>query len=113
MTQPRRVKLHRIVQTAMGWTDSHAYQFVFKGQKYSDPKYQLGAGITDERKTRLCELISTVGNRFLYEYDFGDDWRHELLLEQVLVQNDSTRTICVSGETSMPAGRLRRIFGFR
>jgi Plasmid pRiA4b ORF-3-like protein len=94
--------LHRTVQTAMGWTDSHVHQFIFKGQKYSDPKYQLGVGTTDERKTRLCEVSSTVGNRFLYEYDFGDDWRHELRLEQVLVQNDSFRPICVAGERACP-----------
>jgi hypothetical protein len=94
--------LHRTVQTAMGWTDSHVHQFVFKGQKYSDPQYQLGVGITDERKTRLCEVSSTVGNRFLYEYDFGDDWRHELRLEKVLVQSDSLWPICVAGERACP-----------
>jgi hypothetical protein len=86
----------------MGWTDSHIHQFAFKGQKYSDPKFQLGAGITDERKTRLSEVIFAVGNRFLYEYDFGDGWRHELRLEQLSVQNDSFRPICVAGERTCP-----------
>jgi len=105
-------QLHRIVQTAMGWTDSHVHRFIFKGQKYSDPKYQLGTGITDERKTRLCEMISTVGNRFTYEYDFGDDWRHELRLEQVLVQNDSFRPTCLAGERACPPEDCGGSLGF-
>lgn len=95
-------QLHGIVQTVMGWTDSHLHQFVFKGQKYSDPRYRLGTGIIDERKKRLCEVISRTGSRFLYEYDFGDGWRHELLLEQVQVQDDSFRPFCVAGERGCP-----------
>ncbi len=105
-------QLHRIVQKVMGWTDSHVHQFVSQGQKYSDPKYQLGTGITDERMTKLCEVISTVGNRFLYEYDFGDGWRHELRLEQILVQNDSFRPICVAGERACPPEDCGGPFGF-
>jgi hypothetical protein len=102
---PREItlrQLHRIVQTVVGWTDSHIHQFIFKGQRYSDPKYRLELGVIDERKTKLSDLIFAVGNRLLYEYDFGDSWRHDLRLENALVQNDSFRSICVAGERACP-----------
>jgi pRiA4b ORF-3-like protein len=105
-------QLHRIVQTVMGWTDSHIHQFVFKGQKYSDPAYKLETGIIDERKARLSDVIFTVGNRLLYEYDFGDGWRHELRLEKVLAQDDSFRPVCVAGERACPPEDCGGPFGF-
>jgi Plasmid pRiA4b ORF-3-like protein len=105
-------QLHRIVQAAMGWTDSHIHQFVFKGQKYSDPKYQLETEIIDERKARLSDAIFAVGTRFFYEYDFGDGWRHELRLEKALVQDDSSRASCVAGERACPPEDCGGPFGF-
>jgi Plasmid pRiA4b ORF-3-like protein len=102
---PREItlrQLHRIVQTVMGWTDSHIHQFIFEGQRYSDPKYRLETGVIDERKTKLSDLIFAVGNRLLYEYDFGDSWRHDLRLENALVQDDSFRPICVAGGRACP-----------
>lgn len=62
----------------------------------------LGAGILDENRTRLGDVICTPGARMLYEYDFGDCWRHELLLEEVLLGDDSFRQICVAGDRNCP-----------
>jgi hypothetical protein len=38
----------------------------------------------------------------LYEYDFGDGWQHELLLEEVLLGDESFRQICVAGDRNCP-----------
>jgi Plasmid pRiA4b ORF-3-like protein len=73
-----------------------------KRQRYSDPKHGLGAGITDENRTRLGDVICTPGARLLYEYDFGDGWQHELLLEEVLLGDESFRQICVAGDRNCP-----------
>ena len=93
---------HKTLQTVMGWTNSHLHQFVFNSQKYSDPKLGLGAGIIDERRTRLGDVICTPGTRLLYEYDFGDGWQHELLLEEVLLGDESFQQICVAGARNCP-----------
>jgi hypothetical protein len=42
------------------------------------------------------------GARLLYEYDFGDGWQHELLLEEVLSGEESFRQICVAGKRCCP-----------
>jgi hypothetical protein len=94
--------LHKTLQTVMGWTNSHLHQFVFKRQKYSDPRFGLGAGIIDEKRTRLGDLVCTPGMQFLYEYDFGDGWQHDLLLEEVLLGDESFRQLCVAGDRNCP-----------
>jgi len=38
----------------------------------------------------------------LYEYDFGDGWQHELLLEEVLLGDESFRQICLAGRRNCP-----------
>ena len=94
--------LHKTLQTAMGWTNSHLHQFVFKGQKYSDPKHGLGAGVINENRTRLGDVICTPGARLIYEYDFGDGWQHELLLEEILIGDETFREMCVAGARHCP-----------
>src|SRR6476469_9549129 len=76
--------LHRTLQTVMGWTNSHLHQFVVPRHRISDPRSRVGTKVANENRTWLGELIWTVGARLLYEYDFGDGWQHELLLEEVL-----------------------------
>ncbi len=38
----------------------------------------------DERSVSLSRVLKTVGHTSVYEYDFGDDWRHDLVLETVI-----------------------------
>ena len=33
----RLIKVHKIIQAAMGWKDYHLHQFVIGGQRYSYP----------------------------------------------------------------------------
>jgi Plasmid pRiA4b ORF-3-like protein len=40
-------------------------------------------GFADERTVTLGELID-IGARFSYTYDFGDDWQHEIVVEDPL-----------------------------
>lgn len=94
--------LHRTLQTVMGWTNSHLHQFVGQRQGLSDPRSRVGGKIPDENRTRLGDLIGTAGARLLYEYDFGDGWQHELLLEEVLLGDESFQQMCVAGKRCCP-----------
>jgi Plasmid pRiA4b ORF-3-like protein len=94
--------LHRTLQTVMGWTNSHLHQFVVQRRTFSDPRSRGGTKVTNENGTRLGELIWTEGASLLYEYDFGDGWRHQLLLEEVLTGDESFQQICVAGKQCCP-----------
>jgi hypothetical protein len=79
-------KLHRILQATMGWYDSHLHQFIV-GRSYYGVASRgefLDMDLKDEKKARLNQLVSKPKQKIIYEYDFGDGWEHELLLEHVL-----------------------------
>ena len=86
----------------MGWTDSHLHQFIFRRLSLSDLRSRVGSKVADENRTKLRELIETAGAKLLYEYDFGDGWQHELLLEEVLFGEESFQQICVAGKRRCP-----------
>ena len=100
--------LHRTLQTVMGWENSHLHQFVLPKQGNRNPRYGSGTKIVNESGARVGDVIGTAGERLLYEYDFGDGWQHELLLEEVLLGDESFETDVRGGRTMLSAGRLRR-----
>jgi Plasmid pRiA4b ORF-3-like protein len=75
-------RLHEIIQTALGWENYHMHCFSSGGTEFGMPDPELG--FTDERRTRLDELIGGIGDRLRYTYDFGDDWEHEIIVEHLL-----------------------------
>jgi hypothetical protein len=57
----------------------------------------------DARDVRLCNLRLRRLERFVYEYDFGDSWIHDLRLETTLPINPrKIYPMCVAGKCSAP-----------
>jgi hypothetical protein len=75
--------LHYTLQLAMGWTDSHLTRFIIHGKDYG--VYHMGGmSFTDDPpRVRLADFRFRVKERFLYEYDFGDGWQHDVRIEQM------------------------------
>lgn len=73
-------RLHDVIQIVMGWTDSHLHEFTIGKKRYTERPQSKEEGAQEE-KFRLLDLIKKDGRTFTYLYDFGDDWRHELVLE--------------------------------
>lgn len=102
---PREISLrnlHRTLQTVMGWTNAHLHQFVSPGTRNLGLGQRLRGKIGNENRTTLGALLQFRGAKLLYEYDFGDSWQHELVLERVLVGDESFRQMCVAGERQCP-----------
>jgi hypothetical protein len=99
-------KLHKILQVVMGWDDYHLHQFVIEGKEYSVISREadmLGDDFIDEKKVRLKRVISGEKFKFSYEYDFGDSWRHVILVEKVLRPvEELMHPICLKGKRSAP-----------
>ena len=74
-------RLHLVLNEAMGWTNSHLHQFLFGKRTFADPDFDEEGDFEDERGVSLDGLVG-VGDRFTYEYDFGDDWMHEVKVEK-------------------------------
>ena len=78
--------LHGIVQTAMGWTDSHLYEFRIGDRCYGAPlpeEDHEDRRLYKARSLRLETAIARGVERFLYLYDFGDHWMHDVVVEGV------------------------------
>jgi hypothetical protein len=91
-------QLHEVLQNAFGWDDEHLNRFEIRGREYS--VYRDGSGMIgiDATKVRLCDLKLRRLERFVYEYDFGDSWIHDLRLETMLPVNPRiTYPLCVAG----------------
>lgn len=76
-------ELHAVLQAAMGWTNSHLHQYVHQGVSYGAPDREFGMHIVSERRTALNALLTQPKDRMVYEYDFGDGWEHDVVLERV------------------------------
>ncbi len=98
-------KLHETIQTTMGWSDSHLHEFEVGGLRIGPADPELTEfDVVDERKTRLGDLVTRPSERFLYTYDFGDDWRHEILVEEVSpAGSDASLPRLIDGRGDCPA----------
>ena len=81
--------LHHVIQAAFGWTDSHLHEFNVEGRIYAmlDNENVLDTIEDreipgDDRKSKLQKLVYP-GQRFDYQYDFGDNWRHSIKVEKI------------------------------
>ncbi|MEX0806068.1 MAG: plasmid pRiA4b ORF-3 family protein [Candidatus Binatia bacterium] len=96
-------KLHRIIQAAMGWYDSHLHQFIVGETCYGVPSREDLSEVKDEKKVRLDQILSRPGRKMVYEYDFGDGWEQEILLEKVLQPDSKVRyPRCIGGARACP-----------
>ena len=77
-------RLHTVLQSAMGWTDSHLWEFYFSSVRFGIPDPDAGPDVHDARKVSLFEALEDCGTKsFKYMYDFGDGWEHSIKLEAV------------------------------
>jgi hypothetical protein len=112
-------QLHALIQTAMGWTNSHLHQFEIAGIRYTDPRFLTDDlddfGAIDYSRLRISDLVAKYGAklRMGYEYDFGDGWQHDVVLEEV---TDPERGIryprCTEGARACPPEDVGGVYGF-
>jgi hypothetical protein len=95
-------QLHEILQAALGWENYHLHAFSFGEQEFGPRDPELGLDFSDERRVTLGELTD-LGARFRYTYDFGDNWEHEILVEDLLDPDPETHyPILVAAKGACP-----------
>lgn len=95
-------QLHEILQAALGWENYHLHAFSFGEKEFGPRDPELMLDFADERKVALGELTD-IGARFHYTYDFGDNWEHEILVEDLLDPDPDTHyPILVAAKGACP-----------
>lgn len=104
-------RVHRVIQAAMGWENYHLHAFQIGETTYGpDPEGELG--YADETKARLTD-VARVRTRISYEYDFGDGWEHELVVEaRTVAEAGKIYPACIAGQGACPPEDSGGAYGF-
>ncbi len=95
--------LHYTLQIAFDWSDEHLNRFHIHGKDYG-VYHDGGISFWDNAdQVRLCDFKFRKNERFLYEYDFGDCWQHEVRIEACLaLENKRIYPFCSGGKRRSP-----------
>jgi hypothetical protein len=84
--------LHEVIQTAFGWFDCHLHQFETACGDFGDPAQDdFWSRRADESAAVLAQVAGEAKSAIAYVYDFGDDWRHDLVVEAVVPATPGVR----------------------
>ncbi|MHC1683993.1 MAG: plasmid pRiA4b ORF-3 family protein [Clostridiaceae bacterium] len=130
--------LHDIIQISMGWKDSYLYDFnikeerlritcdeetIYEYQLYSkmklteknDPNGYVRKMIEikpkHSRDIKIDQYL-TKWNSIEYIYDFGDYWRHNIALEEIIEDYNYDYPKCIEAEGVCPPEDIGGILGY-
>ncbi|WP_413375686.1 plasmid pRiA4b ORF-3 family protein [Alkalihalobacillus sp. 1P02AB] len=108
-------KFHKIIQAAFDWQDYHLFLFEFPDYliKHPDPDIPLHK-VEKEPKRVKIDSVFNEHKRFLYEYDFGDSWRHDIVIEGTVTIDDDeiNYPICMAGARNRPPEDVGGVGGY-
>ena len=107
-------KLHDLLQLVMGWSDSHLHSFEVGHKTFSPAHDEMeDLNILDEQKYTLGRVLGESVREFVYEYDFGDSWRHRIKVMPVPQPNtDWFYPLCIAGERAAPPDDVGGVTGY-
>jgi len=106
-------QLHRVLQVTMGWENYHLYEFRIDGDMYRDPHPENEREILNAKAAKLRGVLGGAGTEFEYLYDFGDGWRHNIVLESIVSPEPGELCPrCVGGERSCPPEDVGGPYGY-
>lgn len=106
-------QLHQVIQVAMGWEDCHLHQFVIDGEFYGQPTAEDCEPVNDEQAFTLEQIAPSAQRKFIYEYDFGDDWLHDILVEDITPPSPGQQyPQCLKGKRACPPEDVGGLGGY-
>jgi Plasmid pRiA4b ORF-3-like protein len=102
-SQVRLSALSNVLEAAMGWYGGHLHQFDVSGHIYGEPDPEWGDRVADERKARLADVLPAVKSKLRWDYDFGDGWEHDVVVEAIgPPEAGTTYPRCLAGRRACP-----------
>ena len=112
--------LHVAIQDAMGWTDTHLHFFevldasLGEWVEFGIPDRGDDTGLLPGWDYMIRDYLSSEGASVIYEYDFGDSWRHAVTLEAILPTDQKRRyPICLGGARRCPPEDCGGVWGYK
>jgi len=98
-------QLHDVIQVTMGWYNCHLHDFRFGDVHYtSQQASEMGEmDMENEETVFLSRVVTRPKQKFIYEYDFGDSWEHEVVVEKMLLIDPQAKyPVCLAGARACP-----------
>jgi hypothetical protein len=100
----------------MGWYNAHLHHFKIGEVYYSIPMPMFGMedmGSEDSRKVKLSQVVTGEKFKFMYEYDFGDSWYHDIVVEKILPHDPQQKLpTCIKGKLACPLEDIGGVWGY-
>lgn len=78
-------QVHDVLQVAFGWHGLHLHLFETMSGRFGPPdRDEWGESGLDETTATLAQVAGAEKAKVVYIYDFGDDWRHDIVVEQIM-----------------------------
>lgn len=128
--------LHVAIQNSMGWEDCHLHSFemadagtgrkIVFSDEHEDEDFMISKEmevppdflkhipiLRSENDACLSSYFSLSNKKATYEYDFGDGWRHKIILEKILTFEPGIMyPRCLAGKRACPPEDCGGIWGY-
>jgi len=92
--------LHDVLQVAFGWSNSHLHDFYIGEIRFGVVDDEEENFLVDENAAPLG-AVAQVGSRFIYRYDYGDEWEHDVKVLRLTDESNET-FVCTGGARACP-----------
>jgi hypothetical protein len=105
------VGLHEVLQTAFEWDGGHLWLFEAGADTFGVE--DVGVPSKDARRVTLGKAAPRRGFRMSYVYDFGDDWRHKIEVEDIAAAEPGVSyPRCLTGRRAAPPEDCGGVWGY-
>lgn len=110
---PEQINLHRLhelIQDVMVWGDCHLYEFECNGRYYDESGEWP---IAQARNAKLKAVAARAkNNAFHYLYDFGDGWKHRIVVEATDLEESDPCPRFIDGAMACPPEDIGGTVGY-
>jgi hypothetical protein len=90
--------VHAVLQIAFDWHDYHLHAFETVCGEFGSPDQDHDwAERQDEATATLAQVARAERAKVVYRYDFGDDWRHDMVVEKIIAAGPGVAYPCCTG----------------
>jgi hypothetical protein len=108
----RMGKLSDILLAAMGWSNSHLHAFTVGDIRYGMNADEFPEGEIDEKTVTVFQALREQ-RRFTFEYDFGDSWEHDVVIEDLTWSGVGLKSaVCIDGANACPPDDVGGTWGY-
>ena len=103
--------LHEVLQTAFEWDGGHLWHFEVGADIFGVG--DMGIPSRDARRVTLGQVATRKGFTMSYVYDFGDDWRHQIQVEDIgAAEPGVIYPRCLTGKRAAPPEDCGGLWGY-